>query len=235
MKREPVSEQKLGEIVVAYLEALGADVYQEVEVADGVADIVARVGAELWIVEVKTSLSLALITQALDRRRLAHKVFVAAPYTRARGIVADMLQELGIGLLDVAPAREGVMVCGFDIGQPAVRIIVDSRRWNRRPVELAAALRPEHKTHAKAGAIGAGGRWTPFRDTCEQLARVVASKPGIPLKDAIGEIRHHYRSTSSARTSLAHWVQRGKVPGVRLEPGHPPRLHPADLNRKARP
>lgn len=28
-------------------------------------------------------------------------------------------------------------------------------------------------------------------------------------------------------TSLAHWVQRGRVPGVRLEPGHPPRLHPA--------
>lgn len=33
--------------------------------------------------------------------------------------------------------------------------------------------------------------------------------------------------------SIAHWVQRGKVPGVRLELGKPPTLHPSDV--KGRP
>lgn len=224
-RREQVSEATLGAIVVAYLEKIGGDVYQEVECAGGVADIVARMGVEIWIVEVKTSLSLALIKQAMDRRRAAHRVYIAAPHTRREGEVAEICEELGIGLLDVAPARDYVQVAGYEFGEPAVRVVVDSRRWNVRPVELAAALRPEHKTHAKAGAVGAGGRWTPFRDTCRQLANIVHGEPGISLKEAITKITHHYRSSRSARTSLAHWLQRDKVPGVRLENA---RLYPTE-------
>lgn len=211
MKREPVSEQKLAAVVVAYLENVGADVYQEVAVSGGVADIVARVQHEIWIVEVKTSFSLALLAQAMDRRRLAHRVYIAAPYSRHQGEVQRMCDELGIGLLEVRP-RDGSL-------EPRVYERIEGRRWNRRPVELAARLRPEHKTHAKAGAIGAGGRWTPFRNTCEELERIVRAEPGLRLKDAITRIRHHYASDRSARSSLAHWLERGVVPGVRLERG----------------
>lgn len=223
-KRSRESEQSVAEVVVAHLEALGADVYQEVEVRGGVADIVARVGAELWIVEVKTSLSLALLVQALDRRRLAHRIYIAAPYSRTHRDVADICAELGIGLIKV---RAGDPDSRWSSEWPNVMTVVESRRWNRRPVELAAKLRPEHKTHAKAGAVGAGGRWTPFRDTCEQIARVVTDTPGITLKDAIGRIKHHYSSRSSAVSSIAHWAGRGKVPGVRLE-RDPLRLYPVD-------
>lgn len=233
MTREHCTEQQLGEVVVSYLEAIGADVYQEVEVGSGVADIVARVRAEIWIVEVKTSLSLALLVQAMERREHAHRVFVAAPHTRTMRETSVICEEIGIGLLDVSLAREGVMVPGFRFGEPAVRVVVEGRRWNSRPVALAKRLVPEHKTHAKAGAVGAGGRWTPFRDTCERLARVVTDEPGITLKDAITKISHHYRTGASARSSIAHWLQRGKVPGVRMEPGA--KLFPVDLNRKAIP
>lgn len=104
--------------------------------------------------------------------------------------------------------------------EAGVREIVEGRRWNRRPVALAAELQPEHKTHAKAGAIGAGGRWTPFRNTCEQLARIVRSQPGVTLKAAVDELKHHYASDAGARSSLAHWIERGKVPGVRLSRSH---------------
>jgi hypothetical protein len=57
------SEADLAAVVVAWLEVLGGDVYQEVELLPrGIrADIVAKVHAELWIIEVKTSVSLALI------------------------------------------------------------------------------------------------------------------------------------------------------------------------------
>lgn len=232
LKREPVSEQQLGEIVVAYLEALGADVYQEVECAGGVADIVAKVQAELWIVEVKTALSLALLCQAMRRREDAHRVFIAAPCMRTRSPIGEICEELGIGLLDVSPPAEGVSVAGFPFGQAAVRVVVDARRCNRRPLALAARLTPEHKTHAKAGAVGAGGRWTPFRATCEELERIARAKPGVTLKDAIAEIRHHYRTAASARSSLVHWIQRGKVPGVRLDVElGAPRLFPVELRK----
>lgn len=217
MARADVTEQQVAELVVAYLELLGADVYQEVEVSGGVADIVARVGAELWIVEVKTTLSLALVAQAMERRRLAHRVYIAAPRTRNQREVTPLLAEIGVGFLEVSPGAEGVAVVGFGYGQPAVRELVESRRWNTRPVALAQDLAPEHKTHARAGAVGAGGRWTPFRNTCEQLARAVRDVPGITLKAAIDGLRHHYASNSAARSRLAKWAEAGKVPGVRLQ------------------
>lgn len=214
--RAKATEQDVAEVVVAWLEALGADVYQEVEVSGGVADIVARVQAEIWIVEVKTSLSLALIAQAMERRRLAHRVIVAAPYTRSLREVMPILNELGIGVLEV---RLGESQYGYTI-DPTVYERSRSRRWNTRPVELAKQLRPEHKTHAKAGAIGAGGRWTPFRDTCEKLARVVRAEPGITLKAAVAKVDHHYASSRSAVAHLPRWIEAGKVEGVRIERTH---------------
>lgn len=218
-----VSEQDVAAIVVAWLEHMGADVYQEVTVRGGVADIVARIGAETWIVEVKTSLSLALLTQAYERRRLCHRVYVAAPYTRNIRDVGELAKAIGIGLLVIYTGDFGWESSRYDYGQPKVEQLVDSCRWNRRPVELTSRLVPEHKTHAKAGALGAGGRWTPWRNTCEQLARVVRNAPGISLKDAIADIRHHYASNAGARASLRRWIDEGKVEGVRRENG---RLYP---------
>lgn len=219
-RRAVVTEQQVAELVVAYLEHTGADVYQEVEVSGGVADIVARVRAELWIVEVKTSLSLALIAQGMERRRLAHRVYLAAPHTKNLRDVGPIVEALGIGLLEVTPGDAGWETSRYDYGQPRVRVAIESRRWNSRPVDLATRLRPEHKTHAKAGAIGAGGRWTPFRETCSLLARLVERQPGITLKEAIDTIKHHYSSKSSARTHLADFIQRGIVEGVELRRSH---------------
>lgn len=206
------AESDYGAVVVAYLQALGAEVFQEVDVPGGVADIVARVQAELWIIEVKTSLSLALLIQAMERRRLAHRVILAAPPSRNARDVAGICAELGVGLWLVSTGYES-----WD--PPWVREEVPSRRWNARPVALAGKLREEHKTHAQAGAVGGGGRWTPFRGTCEALAEAARRTPGIALKAAIGEIKHHYRSASSARSSLATWLRQGKVPGVVMRDG----------------
>jgi hypothetical protein len=205
------SEQSVAAVVVAYLEAMGADVYQEVTCATGVADIVARVGAELWIVEVKTQASISVLVQAMDRRRSAHRVFVAVPVSRTLPEFVQLAEEIGIGVLEVTT---GDPEARHAYNQPRVVTKVSSRRWNARPCALAAKLRPEHKTHAKAGAVGSGGRWTPFRDTCEQLARAVAREPGVTVKDAIESIAHHYSSNAGARGSLVKWIDEGKVAGV---------------------
>lgn len=220
------SEQDIAAVVVAWLESLGADVYQEVTVSGGVADIVTRVHHEIWIVEVKTSLSLALVTQALDRRRLCHRVYIAAPHSRNSRDVGTLCEEIGIGLLSVWPREIGWPDAEHGYGAPKVDIIANSRRWNSRPVALASKLSPEHKTHAKAGAAGAAGRWTPWRNTIEQLARTVRREPGISLKAAIGDITHHYASNAGARSSLAKWCREGAVAGVRYEEG---KLYPVEV------
>ncbi len=215
MKRAKPAESAVAAVVVSHLDTLGAAVYQEVGCAGGVADIVARVGAELWIVEVKTSMSLALLIQAMERRRAAHRVIVAAPYSRHEHDVMTICAELGLGLWSVHVGQEGVDG-GAGPGASSIRERVRSRRWNSRPVALAAELRPEHQTHAKAGSVGAGGRWTAYRDTCAQLARLVADQPGVTLKAAIEGVTHHYASKASARSALAKWIPDGRVPGVEL-------------------
>ena len=222
------SEQDVASVVVAWLESLGADVYQEVTVRGGVADIVARVGAEIWIVEVKTSLSLALLVQSYERRRLCHRVYVAAPHSRNARDVSKLCKALGIGLLIVSQRDPGWPNATHGYGAPKVEQLVDSQRWNRRPVELAKELCPEHKTHAQAGAAGAAGRWTPWRNTIEQLARVVRRQPGITLKEAVGELQHHYTSNAGARASLAKWVREGAVDGVYIDGA---RLYPKEATR----
>lgn len=204
------SEQKYAAVVVEWLDAIGADVYQEVECSGGVADIVAKVRGEIWIIEVKTSLSLALLLQSLQRRRDAHRVFIAAPYLRKAWDVDELLREIGVGRLEIRLAEPEYRI------EAAVVERVHSRRWNSRPVALAKRLRPEHKTAAKAGSVGGAGRWTPFRDTCKQVAAVVTASPGILLKDAIGSIRHHYSSNAVARRWIAETIKRGAIAGVEL-------------------
>lgn len=209
------TEEEIAALVVTWLEVLGADVYQEVECGSGVADIVARVGPELWVIETKTNFSLALLIQAMDRRRDAHRVFIAGPYSRHINDVEMLCRELGVGLLEVRSPRIDFVDNNNQYSMPAVRERCESRRWNSKPVALATRLRPEHKTHAKAGTAG-GGRWTPFRDTCAQLARRVKAEPGISLKAAIDGIAHHYSSAKNARRSLVVWIELGKVDGVQL-------------------
>lgn len=221
--KQKLTEAEVAGIVLQWLEALGADVYQEVEadtLSDLRADIVAVVGPEVWIIETKTSLSLALVEQLLPRRRLAHRVYAAAPCGKAR-CDGDVFRELGLGLLDVHKGS-GVR---WDYDQVTLR--VESRRWNSRPVALRSKLTPAHKTHAKAGST-TGGHWTPFRATIEDLAAKVRQQPGISLKEAIASIKHHYRTMAGARSSLAHWISVGKVPGIRSDGG---RLWPAETVR----
>jgi hypothetical protein len=220
------AESEVAATVVAYFEAIGADVYQEVAIPGGVADIVARVGVEYWIVEVKTQLSLALLIQAMNRRRLSHRVYVAAPMSRTLRDFVTIAAELGIGVLTVFG---GIPDAHWSFDQPRVTEEVASRKWNTRATRLAGLLRPEHKTHAQAGSVGAAGRWTPWRDTCEQLAQLVRERPGITLKEAVDGIRHHYRSAPGACSSLLHWIEAGRITGVRLDRSTAPiTLQPAE-------
>lgn len=207
-KRVKLSEESLAEIVVAHLESMGADIYQEVTVPGGVADIVAKIAAEYWIIETKASLSLALLCQAMERRRLAHRVFVAAPRTKHIRDVGVLCKELGVGLWEVYVPKSS-----YDV--PRVNELIPSSRWNTRPVDLANRLQAEHKTHAKAGSVS-GGRWTPWRNTCEQLIKIITASPGIPLKQAITKIKHHYSCDKSAIGSMSHWILKGKVKGIKI-------------------
>lgn len=209
-----VSEEQVAAVVVDWLESQGYDVYQEVELSAGGAraDIVARRGPELTIVETKTSASLALLYQAMERRRNAHRIYIAVPVP-AHDMI-DICKELGIGVLRVRinpeyEQRWNPTRCDEELA---------SRRWNARPLKLASRLRPEHKTCARAGAP-TGGHFSRWRDTCLQLSRVVAAQPGITLRSALQSVTHHYSSGRVALSTMAKHIREGRVAGVRFEAG----------------
>ncbi len=91
-----------------YLEGLGYQVQGEVNGCD----LVAIMGDELVVVELKTSFNLKLLSQAVKRQRVADSVYVAIPNPKGGARTAGwrdmcmLLRRLELGLITVAPNRK---------------------------------------------------------------------------------------------------------------------------------
>lgn len=197
------SEAEIAARVVRFLEESGLDVYQEVEVSSGVADIVAvNRGCEVWIVEVKRTWSWDLMAQCLRRKRSAHRVFAAAPAASADA--PEIAAELGIGTIRLL--KDG----GLRV-EMAPRVSSNPRHAQA----LRRSLKPEHKTSALAGAPSAAGRWTAFRATVVAVQSFVTYNDGATMKEMMTKIVHHYRGrASAARGTMAARIRSGLVPFV---------------------
>lgn len=200
------SEVELAEPVVGYFESLKHDVYQEVSIGSNCADIVSVLGKIVTIIEVKRSLTIALLDQAYSWNRLANYVYIAVPRTRdkARYFAYRICRDYGIGVLIV------------DMKHKSITEKVPAQLHRKSEAKkILGALRPEHKTHCKAGSQW--GQWTPFQGTCRALCQLVKNSPGITLDEAIKSIKHHYSSNASAKHSLTTWIFKGIIDGVKLE------------------
>ncbi len=192
-------EEALAARVVAWLEAQHWEVYQEVqrETYGAVADIVGAVGPLRWVVECKTTLSLALLEQAMLWMGRAHFVSVAFPATssapRGRAAARRFCDQNGIGMMAVGRS---------------VRVYTRPAMC-RRKVEWC--LVEAQKTYAPAGTAS-GLHWTPFAETRRQLIDLVAQCPGICLNEAMAKVRHHYASEATARATISHYLR--KRPGA---------------------
>ena len=203
------SEQEAAALVVGYLTSMGLDVYQEVQMTGVVADIVTLRGPEIWIVEVKMSWSLDLLEQLRFHQAHghAHRIFAAVPQTRNDHDRQRLFLSCGFGSICIRNSPE-------EWGKKTQVEVMAPRQTSHPLPATLARLDEGHKTHAKAGAPGAAGRYTPFRKTVDTLARVVRDRPGLTIKEAIVGMDHHYSSDACAKASLLTWAQAGKVPGV---------------------
>ncbi len=107
--------------VKAYLQRQGYDVKGEV----GAADIVARRGDELVVVELKLGFSLALFHQGIDRLAVTDEVYVAVPAGgkgKALRNNVKLARRLGLGVLTVR-LRDGFVEALADPGPYAARKI----------------------------------------------------------------------------------------------------------------
>jgi len=227
VKRQ-IAETDVAEVMVAWLQSMQWDVYQEVTLNGCVADIVATQGPLVWILECKTSFGIAVLGQAWEWRLLgrAHFVSIVVPSRRNHTggrLEREMLDYTGIGMHCV---RSPETACGL---RYAVTHERNPSLMRRAPLvdDTRDKLREQHKTFAKAGN-NHGDRWTPFADTCSQLAEFVRRNPGCTLKQGITSIKHHYSSYPAASGALRKWIDKGIAAGVSLRrDGKALTLHPA--------
>lgn len=208
------SESALARVVIEELQRQGYETYQEVALTSGKrADIVAVSGPIVVVVETKLSLSLGLLDQLTAWRGRAHRVIGAVPAGRVGASVRNYLHDYGLGLWSVTP-WEGVVET------------VTPRLWRHADPSLRGALCEAQRSgrYAEAGSRD-GGYYTPFRRTVDALTAHVQAHPGVPLREALQHVGHHYGSTRSALQSIPELMRRGVIRGIRAE-DRPLRLYP---------
>jgi len=199
-------EVDLARKVIEWLEDQKWDVYQEVQPGQGwnIADIVAKQGPVIWVIETKMTLSLSVIGQAYEWLPWANYVSVAVPAEKRRiGFAARVLKDYGIGLLRVNQYESEWSSSVEEKVHPAFR----RHTGNARDYVLNA-LKEAHKTYAEAGN-NKGRHWSPFKETCLQIYRYVRVNEGCLLKDLLNSVSHHYGSTSAARNCIPKWAEAG--------------------------
>lgn len=205
-----MKETDLARKVIEWLIDQKWDVYQEVQVFHGgsIADIVAKQGRVIWVIETKLNLSLSVIGQAHEWLPWANYVSVAVPAGKRRmGFATYVLNTYGIGVLKVNEYE-------YDWSSPVEEVKHPAFRRNIGK-EVLNALREGHKTYAEAGN-NEGRHWSQFKQTCLDIFRYVRVNEGCSLKDVLKSVNYHYASPASARACIPRWAEAGKIEGIKV-------------------
>jgi len=163
-----------------FLEGQGYEVKGEIEHCDVVA---VRGDEGPVVVELKESLSLALVLQAVDRLAVSDTVYVAFRVGKGRSTawksrrrqVVGLLKRLGLGLLTVS-ARGGVVA----VVDPAPYRPRGSKHKRERLLKEFA----ERLGDPETGGSAVGPRLTAYRQDAIRCARALADEEG-PLKVSV--------------------------------------------------
>ena len=172
-----MKETELYAPIKAYLEGQGYDVKAEVKDCD----LVAIRGAEdPVIVELKLSLSIALMMQGIDRQTMTDAVYVAVPAGKGKRWAPQvkdavkLCRRLGLGLISVR----------FDAATPSVLVHCDAGPYRPRKVKARkAALLKEFER--RVGDHNTGGQnkrkiMTAYRQDALRIAVALSAGPNKP-------------------------------------------------------
>lgn len=196
-----MKETELAEAVIAWLESQHWDVYQEVQAYaySGICDIIATKGFLVWAIECKTTLSWNVIEQA--RLWRTHFRSIAIPKAKARTKGRRTAYHVchnffKLGIIEVSN------YFGDQLDVYELKSAPLMREYHEPSKRILNILRPEHKTHAKAGSVRKG-HFTPYKDTMLQVKRFIIKHPGCTLKEIMDETgKGHYAHMKSARASI---------------------------------
>ncbi len=161
-------ESDLYQPVKTFLEGQGYAVKGEIGACDLVAQ---REQEDPLVVELKTSFTLALVLQGIQRQRLTDAVYLAVPplpdrkTPKRRRDVLALCRRLGLGLMTVEPGPT-----------PSVEVIVDPAPYKpRKAKERLGRLLGEFQHRVgdpvAGGSASRAGRMTAYRQGALRIAR----------------------------------------------------------------
>ncbi|WP_416896194.1 MAG: DUF2161 family putative PD-(D/E)XK-type phosphodiesterase [Minwuia sp.] len=206
-------ESELYAPVKAYLEAQGYEVKAEI----GDCDVMAVRGEEPpLIVELKTTLSLQLVMQGVQRQTLFDHVYLAVPVSGERGwklkyrdIVA-LCRRLGLGLLAVRTGRKVGVEAHLDPGPYA------PRKRNRRAGRLLREFERRVGDPNTGGVTGVK-RMTAYRQDAIRLALHLAEHGPTKASD-LAKAMEVPRAGDMLRADHYGWFERVERGVYRLTP-----------------
>jgi hypothetical protein len=193
-----MKETDLYEPVKIWLEHKGYKVYPEVCHRTTRADVVGIKDDCTVIVELKTSLSLELISQGVDWIQMgaANEVYVAVPEPQKSILryTQGLLRREGLGLLLVNPNSYRQVKCSVGILPRKLDI---SR-------SIAKSITPFHDEVDIQGGHSGGGYMTGYRATMMGIYRYLSDSPGWhPLDGIMNACPTHYTGNARASTAKA--------------------------------
>jgi hypothetical protein len=172
------------------------EVYSEVLAGGGRADIVARQGNYITVIEMKTTLSLDLLEQANRWLRSAHYVYIAVPRTKDGSInryAKKCCLQDGIGILQVDFRRKnkwGEPAEVIEVVKP--KLLVKGKNHKKVVTAWDKRLTEAHKDTLPGGSAG-GGYITPYKTTIEAVKRCLRfRKNGVSLNELVQLVQTHY-------------------------------------------
>lgn len=197
-----MKETELFPSVKQWLEERDYDVYAEVTsiTTGGRADVVGVSGPAVAVVEMKNSLTLEVVAQALRWTYYANYIFIAVRASGKRRInryVRDLLHREGVGLLEIVFPDKPSIFRGPYVFQAA------PARFHRRIDDhIREELTQKHKE--LPGGHHGGGYVTTYSKTIDRVKdflRYQAYGDWATLDDILNYCETHW---SSPRSSLAH-------------------------------
>lgn len=181
-----LNESDLYQPIKSYLEQLNYRVKGEITNCD----LVAKRDEQIIVIELKLSLNITLLLQAVDRFSVADNVYIAIPkqctiYKKKTKQVKKLIKRLGIGLIIVDMQKT----------KQYVEVVFDPQDYTpRKNKRKQGALLKEFEQRIgdtqKGGSTRAKAGLTAYRQRCIRVAQYLQTKKmakGIEVNKAINE------------------------------------------------
>lgn len=211
-----MKEIDLAEPIIDYLQAFHWDVYQEVPCGSGVADILAVLNGRIWTIELKTSLSLQLLDQAIHRCYRSHYVSIGIPKSKKyppsyrSSAVKTIVDRFGIGIFVIDNRKK---LSEKKLSQEVPPSLI---RWSseREIKKILKSLHPKMKKN-KAGSRP-GNNWTPWKEWKANVEKIVAENPGITPKEMVDKLKsiRPYSKPENAVHAAVYYARSGLIERV---------------------